>query len=71
MANEKNMNCTNSTTTIHNNNYRPTTITSFVMDDQLKSDYCLFNDSNVPIDLSRNSSSSLNHYDEFSTRKNT
>ncbi|CAH8599158.1 unnamed protein product [Schistosoma margrebowiei] len=65
------MNCTNSTTTIHNNNYRPTTITSFVMDDQLKSDYCLFNDSNVPIDLSRNSSSSLNHYDEFSTRKNT
>ncbi|CAI2731630.1 unnamed protein product [Schistosoma spindalis] len=66
------MNCTTSTTTIHNNNnYRPTTMTSFVMDDQLNSDYFLFNDSNVPMDLSRNSSSFLNHYDEFSTRKNT
>ncbi|CAH8617186.1 unnamed protein product [Schistosoma haematobium] len=65
------MNCTTSTITIHNNNYRPTIMTSFVMDDQLKSDYYLFNDSNVPMDLSRNSSSSLNHYDKFSTRKNT
>uniref|UniRef100_A0A5K4FEQ4 C2H2-type domain-containing protein n=1 Tax=Schistosoma mansoni TaxID=6183 RepID=A0A5K4FEQ4_SCHMA len=51
---------------------------SFVMDNQLKSAYCLFNqiatnDDNVPMDLSRNSSltsSSLNHYDELNTTEN-
>ncbi|CAH8615272.1 unnamed protein product [Schistosoma rodhaini] len=76
------------TTTIQNNNsndyyyyyyyHRPTAMSSFVMNNQLKSAYCLFNqvatnDDNVPMDLSRTSllsSPSLNHYDELNTTEN-